>query len=228
MCMTEAFRCDRLQVRIYADRAAMGAAAAADAAALLKQLLSAQDTVRVIFAAAPSQNEFLDGLCRAEGIDWSRVTAFHMDEYVGLDEAAPQRFGNFLRRAIFDRLPFGQVHYLNGNAPIDEECARYTALLRQAPVDMVFMGIGENGHIAFNDPPVADFADPVSVKAVELDGICRQQQVNDGCFAALEQVPTHALTLTVPMLLSAAHHFLIDGYGIASDGSSSQNVNDKQ
>lgn len=203
------FTKDTLQVRIYDSRIAMGAAAAADAVGLLKRLLKEQQTVRVIFAAAPSQNEFLDSLCRAEGIDWSRVTAFHMDEYIGLDPAAPQGFGNFLRRSIFDRLPFGTVHFLDGNAEAAAECARYTALLTEAPIDIVFMGIGENGHIAFNDPPVADFADPASVKVVELDSICRNQQVHDGCFAALSAVPTHALTLTVPMLMSANHHLCI-------------------
>lgn len=204
------FQKDCLDVRVYSDRAAMGAAAAQDGAALLRRLLAQQDTVRVIFAAAPSQNEFLEALCSAPDIDWGRVIAFHMDEYIALDAAAPQGFGNFLRARVFDRLPFGQVHYLNGNAQdIAAECSRYTALLQQAPIDIVFMGIGENGHIAFNDPPVADFADPAAVKVVELDQICRNQQVHDGCFASIDQVPTHALTLTVPTLASAKHHLCI-------------------
>lgn len=201
---------DKLHVRSYASRPAMGAAAAEEGAALLRKLLEQQETVRVIFAAAPSQNEFLDALCAAPGIDWQRVTAFHMDEYIGLDAAAPQGFGNFLRAHIFDRLPFGTVHFLDGNAAdISAECARYSALLRQAPVDIVFLGIGENGHIAFNDPPVADFVDPEDVKVVPLDEVCRNQQVHDGCFASLDLVPTHAMTLTVPALAAAAHHFCI-------------------
>ena len=121
---------DSLAVRIYADRTAMGAAAARDGAALLRRLLAQQDTVRAVFAAAPSQNEFLEALCAAPDIDWKRVTAFHMDEYVGLDAAAPQGFGNFLRARVFDRLPFGQVCYLNGNAPdVEAECSRYAGLL---------------------------------------------------------------------------------------------------
>ena len=173
---------DSLAVRIYADRTAMGAAAARDGAALLRRLLAQQDTVRAVFAAAPSQNEFLEALCAAPDIDWKRVTAFHMDEYVGLDAAAPQGFGNFLRARVFDRLPFGQVCYLTGNAPdVEAECSRYAGLLAQAPIDIVFMGIGENGHIAFNDPPVAEFDDPAAVKVVALDEVCRNQQVHDGC-----------------------------------------------
>ena len=156
------------------------------------------------------QNEFLEALCAAPDIDWKRVTAFHMDEYVGLDAAAPQGFGNFLRARVFDRLPFGQVCYLNGNAPdIEAECSRYAGLLAQAPIDIVFMGIGENGHIAFNDPPVAEFDDPAAVKVVALDEVCRNQQVHDGCFADIGQVPTHALTLTVPTLAGAKHHLCI-------------------
>lgn len=198
---------DKLAVRCFDTREEMGRAAAEDSAALLRRLLAGQDKVRAIFAAAPSQNEFLEALCAAPDIDWRRVTAFHMDEYVGLDPAAPQGFGNFLRARIFDRLPFEQVFYLNGGAEdLQSECARYGALLAQAPVDVVFLGIGENGHIAFNDPPVADLDDPEPVKLVELDSICRTQQVHDGCFASLDQVPTHALTLTVPTLAGAAHH----------------------
>lgn len=201
---------DSLAVRIYAGRTAMGAAAARDGAALLRRLLAQQDTVRAVFAAAPSQNEFLEALCAAPDIDWKRVTAFHMDEYVGLDAAAPQGFGNFLRARVFDRLPFGQVCYLNGNAPdVEAECSRYAGLLAQAPIDIVFMGIGENGHIAFNDPPVAEFDDPAAVKVVALDEVCRNQQVHDGCFADIGQVPTHALTLTVPTLAGAKHHLCI-------------------
>ncbi len=201
---------DLLAVRIYDSRAAMGAAAAADGAALLRRLLAQQEAVRVIFAAAPSQNEFLEALCAAPDVDWKRVDAFHMDEYVGLDANAPQGFGNFLRARVFGRLPFGHVYYLNGNAPDPAaECARYAALLAQAPIDIAFMGIGENGHIAFNDPPVADFSDPAAVKVVALDEICRNQQVHDGCFAELGQVPAHALTLTVPALAGAKHHLCV-------------------
>jgi glucosamine-6-phosphate deaminase len=198
---------DRLKVRVYADRRAMGAAAGTDVAAAMRRLLSSKPNVRMIFAAAPSQNETLATLVAAEGIDWSRVTAFHMDEYIGLSEEAPQRFARYLRDHLFDLVKPGRVHLINSSGSIDEECRRYGELLREAPIDIICLGIGENGHIAFNDPPVADFNDPLVIKPVELDDACRQQQVNDGCFPSFAAVPTHAVTLTIPTLLSGAHLF---------------------
>ena len=195
---------DELRVELHDSRAAMGLAAGSAAAARLRELLAEKEQVNVIFAAAPSQNEMLEALVDAPGIDWGRVNAFHMDEYVGLPEGAPQAFGNFLREHIFDRLPFGRVEYIDGHTRNGaEECARYAALLDTYPTDMVLLGIGENGHIAFNDPHVAFFDDPETVKLVELDNVCRQQQVNDGCFASLAEVPTHAYTLTIPALVRA-------------------------
>jgi glucosamine-6-phosphate deaminase len=198
---------DKLRVRVYGDRAAMGRAAGTDAAAKLRDLLSRQSRVRMIFAAAPSQNETLATLAAASGIDWSRVTAFHMDEYIGLPDSAPQRFGRYLREHIFDLVKPGQVHFINSTADRVAECLRYASLLKEAPIDMVCLGIGENGHIAFNDPPVADFNDPALIKVVELDDACRQQQVNDGCFPKFDAVPTHALTLTIPALMSGRQLF---------------------
>lgn len=193
-----------LDVRIFENRQLMGASAASSIIDKISGLLKVQDDVNIIFAAAPSQNEVLETLCISDGIDWKRINAFHMDEYIGLEKDAPQGFGNFLKARLFSKLPFKTVNYLNGASEnIDEECKRYANLLKQYPVDMVCMGIGENGHIAFNDPPVADFDDEVSVKVVELDAVCRQQQVNDGCFDTLEQVPAHALTLTIPALVRA-------------------------
>lgn len=197
----------RMLVKAYETRKEMGQAAAAEATQALREVIDARGVCNVIFAAAPSQNEFLDALCESD-VDWSKVNAFHMDEYIGLSEDAPQGFGNFLKRAIFQRVPFRHVYTIQGGAEdIDGEIARYSALLQDNPPDLVFMGIGENGHIAFNDPHVAHFDDVCSMRAVELDETCRRQQVNDGCFAALEQVPTHALTLTVPTLVSAARLF---------------------
>jgi len=194
---------EKLQAKVYVDRAALGRAAGEAAAAKLKELI-AKKPVSVIFAAAPSQNEFLETLVAAKGIDWSRVTAFHMDEYVGLPGTAPQSFGRWLRDRIFDKVKPGKVHYLEGMAKDSaKECARYGKLLQESPPDVTCMGIGENGHLAFNDPPVADFNDPHAVKVVELDLASRKQQVNDGCFSALEQVPRTAMTLTIPTLLSA-------------------------
>lgn len=183
----------------------MGESAATAVAAKIKSLLTIQPEVNIIFAAAPSQNEFLAAFI-ANDMEWNRINAFHMDEYIGLNPDAPQAFGNFLKDRIFSRLPFKSINYLSGNAvDIDEECERYQTLLAQYPPDIVCLGIGENGHLAFNDPPVADFNDPKPVKQVELDLACRQQQVNDGCFDSIDDVPTHALTLTIPALLSAAY-----------------------
>ncbi|MEK8126699.1 glucosamine-6-phosphate deaminase [Paenibacillus filicis] len=193
---------DKLRVNVYEDRRAMGAAAAAQVGARLRELLASKGQVRMVFAAAPSQDELYQGLVQERGIDWSRITAFHMDEYIGLSESAPQRFGNYLNDRLFSLVQPGRVELLDSTGSIEEECARYSAMLREGPIDIVCLGIGENGHIAFNDPPVADFEDPRLVKAVELDRACRQQQVNDGCFPELEAVPTHAITLTIPALMS--------------------------
>jgi glucosamine-6-phosphate deaminase len=205
--MNNELKTKTLDLRIYESRTVMGAQAAKVVAGKIRELLAIQQEVNVIFAAAPSQDEFLENLCEVNDVEWNRVNAFHMDEYLGISKNAPQAFGNFLRNRLFSKLSFKSVNYLDGNAPhAAKECQRYAALLKQYPVDIVCMGIGENGHIAFNDPPVADFNDSELVKIVELDPACRQQQVNDGCFGLIEQVPSNALTLTIPVLMSA--HFI--------------------
>ena len=201
---------DLLKVNIYSSRDEMGAAAAADVKAAILRALSERETINMIFAAAPSQNEVLANLANDKEIPWGRVNAFHMDEYIGLDKDAPQGFGNFLNKAIFGIAPFKSVSYIDISAPdADKECERYSALLRENPVDIVVLGIGENGHIAFNDPPFADFEDKALVKSVKLDEVCRNQQVNDGCFATIDDVPTHALTLTVPALMAGKELYCI-------------------
>lgn len=200
------FDVEKLKVNIFDTRNEMGAAAAADIGAKIIELQKEKDEINIIFAAAPSQNEVLENLIQNPDINWSKINAFHMDEYIGLKEDAPQRFGNFLKEHIFGLVPFRAVYYINSGAEdIDEECQRYAKLLGDNPVDIVCLGIGENGHIAFNDPPVADFIDPVAIKRVKLDEICRQQQVNDGCFASLEDVPKEALSLTIPALMKGKH-----------------------
>ena len=204
------FQKEELQVKIFDTRAEMGRVAAADFAAVVKELLQTKDTIRIIFAAAPSQDDFLAAAVADKSIDFSRVDAFHMDEYIGLDKDAPQGFGNFLRDRIFAKREFHSVHYLDGQNPDSEAaCESYAALLNEKPVDIVCMGIGENGHIAFNDPPVADFNDPKTVKVVKLDEVCRMQQVHDGCFQSIDEVPTHALSLTVPALMAAKYRFCV-------------------
>ena len=201
---------DLLTVNIYNTRTEMGEAAAKDIKACILSLLEKKETINMIFAAAPSQNEVLASLALDKEIPWERVNAFHMDEYIGLSADAPQGFGNFLKAHIFGLAPFKSVNYIDISATDAEaECARYSALLAQYPTDIVVMGIGENGHIAFNDPPVADFNDPKIAKPVELDEVCRNQQVNDGCFASIDLVPTHAITLTCPTLLKAPYAFCI-------------------
>lgn len=199
----------KLAVKIYDSRAEMGAAAAADVAACMRKLLETKETINMIFAAAPSQNEVLAALKADKTIEWNRVNAFHMDEYVGLPKGAPQRFSEFLKNALFDHVPLRSVNLIDGSEGAEVECARYSALLENYPVDIVVMGIGENGHIAFNDPAFAKFDDKKAVKTVELDQICRHQQVNDGCFDSIDKVPTHAVTLTIPTLVAPEYVFCI-------------------
>jgi glucosamine-6-phosphate deaminase len=194
---------DRLRVEVYADRQQTGLAAALDVAARMREMLAARPQIAMAFAAAPSQNELLASLRGRPGLDWPRVVAFHLDEYVGLPPEAPQRFGNFLRRALFDRVRLGQVHYLEGNAPDPErEEERYAALLAMHPLDIICLGIGENGHIAFNDPQDGPFPEGEVVKLVTLDERSRLQQVNDGCFSSVDAVPRRALTLAVPAIMA--------------------------
>jgi glucosamine-6-phosphate deaminase len=199
---------DNLSINIYNNRLEMGRAAAKAASEVIKKLIAGQKTVTMVFAAAPSQNEFLDALSCEPGIDWDKVTAFHMDEYIGLPETAPQKFAHYLKNRIFKKVNPGKVYYLNGNNPDpEEECARYGRLLKEYPLDIACIGIGENGHIAFNDPDVANFGDPKQVKVVNLEYASRRQQVHDGCFNTLAEVPVQALTMTIPQLMSARQVF---------------------
>lgn len=197
-----------LEVRIFNTREEMGKEAANNVSGTILQLLSEKEEINIIFAAAPSQSDFMKELIGDKRISWERINAFHMDEYIGLEKDAPQGFGNFLKKHLFDQVPFKSVHLINGQANDPEsECRRYSDLLEQHPVDIVCLGIGENGHIAFNDPPVADFNDPLQVKVVELDMACKQQQVNENLFAEMSLVPTHAVTVTIPALLKANYMF---------------------
>lgn len=210
MAIVKTEQVDKLNVKVYQTREEMGKAAAEEAAAAIRAAIAAKGEINMIFAAAPSQNEFLAHLIADKSIDFTKINAFHMDEYIGLPADAPQGFGNFLRERLFDRVPFKTVNTIDSTAADPEaECRRYAALLQAHPCDIVCMGIGENGHIAFNDPHVADFGDKAAVKVVALDETCRQQQVNDGCFARLDDVPTHALTLTIPTLTAPAAVFCI-------------------
>ena len=208
--MMEQWKQDQLEIKKYTTRQEMGAGAAADVERVIAQIIQEKGHINMIFAAAPSQNEMLQNLLHSERIDWSKVNAMHMDEYVGLPEGNPQSFGAYLNDHIFRHKQFKSVHYIHGAAPdAAAECARYTRILQQYPVDVVCLGIGENGHIAFNDPWVAEFQDQEAVKVVQLDEMCRNQQVNDGCFPSIDDVPTHAITLTIPSLMAAKHMFCV-------------------
>lgn len=198
------FLAGQARVEVFSTRDDAGLAAAIDVA----QDLLARPQSRIVFAAAPSQNEFLAHLAADRGIDWSQTTAFHMDEYLGIAPEHPASFRRYLCEHILDLvgLRTEQIQLIPAETPDRgfRVCLDYEDALRSLPLDLVCGGIGENGHLAFNDPPVADFLDPLWIKVVKLDHACRVQQVNDGCFASAEEVPTHAFTLTIPALMSAA------------------------
>jgi glucosamine-6-phosphate deaminase len=201
------FAVDALEVFVYETRALAGRAAAQDVAQAIGERQRASGRANVVFAAAPSQNEFLAGLVADKQIDWARVVGFHMDEYLGVGADDPASFRRYLQEHLFRLVGMApdQLRLIPGEQtarPL-QTCLAYEEILRSEPSDIVCAGIGENGHLAFNDPPVADFIDPVLVKVVRPDPACRTQQVNDGCFQSLSDVPRHAYTLTIPALLSA-------------------------
>ena len=195
---------DSLPVEIYQDNESLGQAAAAQAVHLLRSFLKVEPVVNMIVATGNSQLTFYHSLVNLPGVDWGRVHIFHMDEYVGMRPDHPASFRRFLHEKLVDRVHPAAFFGVEGDAadPL-AECTRYADLLHQHPAHLVCLGIGENGHIAFNDPPFADFQDPAWVKIVQLDSRSRQQQVGEGHFTALDEVPTHAITLTIPALLSA-------------------------
>ncbi|MBZ0290556.1 MAG: 6-phosphogluconolactonase [Anaerolineae bacterium] len=169
---------DKIHVAVYENAESLGAAAAAFVIETINAAINTSGSARVIFATGNSQLEFLRQLiAQSDAVDWSRVTAFHLDEYIGLPETHPASFRRYLREKLFDRLPFAAVHLLDGEAADPQaECDRYAALLDAAPIDLACIGIGENAHLAFNDPP-ADFNTPARVHVVTLDEACRRQQV---------------------------------------------------
>lgn len=200
--MLKSLKKDKLTVNIYENRTLMGEAAADDIAACMQNLLDKKETINMVFAAAPSQNDVLCSLLN-KPLDWHRVNAFHMDEYVGLKKEDPQSFGSYLNEHIFKKVTFKNVYYV-ADYGLD-----YEKLLCDNHIDIVCLGIGENGHIAFNDPGVADFNDPVRIKKAKLDDVCRMQQVHDGCFPTFDDVPEYAYTLTVPQMTSADYMFCV-------------------
>lgn len=198
---------DDLRAEIYATRDAMGRAAALYVASVLKELQKERAEIRIVVGSAPSQDEFFAHLASSpirDGVDWSKVVVFHMDEYVGLAADHPQSFRRYQEEHFISKVPLKAFHGIRGEATdAREECRRISELLAQAPIDLVCLGVGENGHLAFNDPP-ADFEETPWVKIVELDSVCRQQQVNDGCFTDLAAVPARAITLSLRVFRTAA------------------------
>lgn len=191
-----------IRVEVYPSKEALGVAAAREAAQICREILQQKETANLSFATGASQFQFVEAL-REQEIPWNRVVGLHLDEYLGISSDHPASFRRWLKERVVEPLNPGAFHFITGDADdIDAEIQRYTALLKEHPIDLGFVGIGENGHIAFNDPPVADFADPHPVKVVELDEACRNQQLGEGWFPTFDDVPTHAVTLTVPAIMN--------------------------
>ena len=200
------FNVDKARVFVYPSKLETSEGAAREAASILRSALEKRGSARIIVGTGNSQLDLIHALVQAPGIDWSRMGVFHMDEYVGMSEEHPASFHGWLKTYLVDIVHPGKVHYLEGTAPdLFHECERYAALLHAAPIDICFIGFGENGHIAFNDPAVADFHDPLAVKRVTMDERCRRQQVGEGHFPNIDAMPKEALTLTCPELLRAEH-----------------------
>jgi glucosamine-6-phosphate deaminase len=192
-----------VQIRTFPTKQEMAAAAADQAAATLRDAIARQGRAHVIAATGASQFEFLDALVRAPDIDWSRTVFFHLDEYVGIPATHPASFRRYLRERLADRVHPGAFHFIEGDAPDPQaECRRVGALLSRQPIDVAFVGIGENGHLAFNDPP-ADFETEEPYLVVQLDEACRKQQMGEGWFEKLEDVPRRAISISIRQLLKS-------------------------
>jgi glucosamine-6-phosphate deaminase len=193
------------RVVVHPDVTGMARAAADQAAEVMRAAVQARGVANVMFATGNSQLAFIDTLvARTPDVPWADTVVFHMDEYVGVGPDHPAGFQRWIRQRIVEPTAPRAAHYVDGLGDPDEACARYRDLLAHHPLDLCCLGIGENGHLAFNDPGVADFDDPLDVKVVELDAACRQQQVNEGHFPDMASVPSHALTVTIPALLRAS------------------------
>lgn len=193
----------KLRMQVYPSREAAGAAAARDAATAIRRAAAGRDNIGVIFATGASQMAMLEALTTIPVVPWEKVLGFHMDEYIGIDPDHPASFRRYLRERLTSRVHMRHFLGVDGNNDAAEECRSYTEALRGAEPQLCLLGIGENGHLAFNDPGEADFQDPVDMKVVHLDDACRTQQVAEGWFPTLSAVPQEALTLTIPALLRA-------------------------
>lgn len=200
------FKTDKLEVEIYNNRTDMGKAAAVEVADKMRAYIAQQGSVRIIFAAAPSMDDFYEALCSENDIDWSRVVAFTQDEYLGASLNDKYSLINYIKPRLFDRVNPGIYYYIDGSAKnIDEECERYATLITQKPNDITCIGIGDNGHIAFNEPHEADFQDLKVIKTISVDERCKEQQVDNFGFATKEDVPQIGITLTIPTIMKSTH-----------------------
>ena len=185
------------------NRETMARQAAADGADSIRAAIARKGAANIVVATGASQIEMLANLVAAEGIDWRNVTAFHLDEYLGLPATHPASFRKYLKERFADRVPVGRFHYIDGEAEPEDECRRLGELIAQAAIDVAFVGIGENGHLAFNDPP-ADFQTARPYLVVELDEACRRQQLGEGWFATLADVPRRAISMSVAQIMKSA------------------------
>lgn len=204
----EEMKAGRLNVKILKDRPEVGRVGAADVSRAMREVIQAKGALNIVFASAASQNELLTCLAEDESIDWPKVRAFNMDEYIGIRADHPETFGNYLKRMLYDHVRPGLVALFDPQAADPQaECDRYAALLTRYPPDIVLFGVGETCHLAFNDPPYADFSDPLLVKTVALDEATRVQMVHDGCFDDPAEVPRQAYTITIPVVMNAPRLF---------------------
>lgn len=203
---TTSFKVDQLDVRVFANRRDLGVAAAEEAARIITECIRQRGMARIMVATGNSQLEFVDALVQHDEVEWSKVDAYHLDEYVGISAQHPASFRAWIRSRFTEKVRPREMYYIEGDLPDPDGVARaYAQHLEKGAMDLAFVGIGENGHIAFNDPAVADFADPLLVKRVTLDARCRAQQVREGHFATPEDVPREALTVSCRGLLQARH-----------------------
>jgi len=204
---TKKLKVDSLEVIVYPDRTEMGKASGELIAKKIKAILEQKDEIRMIFAAAPSQEETLKYLRNENEIDWSKITVFNMDEYIGLSRDNPASFGYFLSDRLFSHVHPGKINLIDGMNDPASECPRFSKLLTEKTIDIVLLGLGANGHIAFNEPLTADFNDSAVVKSIDLEEISRQQQVDENCFSNLDNVPHRAITITIPTIMAASYLF---------------------
>ena len=191
-----------MKIEVFFSKAELAQTAAGNAVAAISQAISERGEARIIAATGASQFEFLDALTKSPGIDWSRVEMFHLDEYVGISDQAPASFCRYLRERLIDKVGLQRYHLLDGTQAPEAVISRVSGEIRRAPIDVAFVGVGENGHLAFNDPP-ADFDTDEAYIVVNLDEACRRQQLGEGWFPSLDDVPSRAISMTIRQIMKS-------------------------